>query len=282
MANRGGRVRASTSILLPEIAYRSFRQIVYPELQQSPLTSHSLHLQRAKPKQKIIVGGLAHARNGDGCCDSGYTRTMDIQKFQHACLELTKDTVSLVIDPGRWTKDFEVNDHTIGVIITHEHGDHFDKTQLQKILQKNPAVCIYAHVSIIAQLDDFPGKKQAVETGESVTIGPFSVRFTGATHATIHPDYPAVANLGVVVDDGRLYYPGDSFTLPDCEVETLAVPASAPWLKISEAMDFIMAVKPKACFPTHNAILSPEGQQLTDAWLSKAAKSVGALFKSDI
>lgn len=195
-------------------------------------------------------------------------------------MELTKDNASLVIDPGSWSTDFEPNDHTIGVVITHEHGDHFDKAQLQKILGENPEVCIYAHVDIIAQLDDFTGKKQSVAVGETVKVGTFSLRFTGGTHATIHPDYPVCANLGVVVDDGKLYYPGDSYALPNCEVETLAVPASAPWMKMSEAMDFITAVKPKTCFPTHDILLSDEGHELAAAWLGRAADKVGAMYNT--
>lgn len=204
---------------------------------------------------------------------------MDIRKFRHACLELTKDTQSLVIDPGGWSTDFEPNNKTIGVVITHEHADHFDKAQLQKLLEKNPDMCIYAHVDILAQLDDFRGKKQAVSVGETVAVGPFSLRFTGGTHATIHPDYPVCANLGVIADDGKLYYPGDSYALPQCDIEMLAVPASAPWMKMSEAMDFITAVKPKTCFPTHNVLLSAEGHRLVQAWLEKASKKVGTEYK---
>jgi len=203
---------------------------------------------------------------------------MEIRKFRHACLELTKDNKSLIIDPGGWSTDFEPNDKIIGVVITHEHGDHFEKAQLQKILKKNPEVCIYAHVDIIAQLDDFAETKRSVAAGETVIVGPFSLRFTGGTHATIHPDYPVCANLGVIVDDGKLYYPGDSYALPNCDIDMLAVPASAPWMKMSEAMDFITAVKPKSCFPTHDVLLSPEGNELTKAWLTKAADLVNAKF----
>lgn len=203
---------------------------------------------------------------------------MEIKKYRHACLQLTKNGTSLVIDPGGWSTDFESDNQTVGVVITHEHGDHFDRAQLQKIIDSNPVVCIYAHVGIIAQLDDLAVKKQAVTAGETVGVGPFSLRFTGGTHATIHPDYPVCANLGVVVDNGELYYPGDSFVLPECPVKILAVPASAPWMKMSEAMDFITAVKPKTCFPTHNALLSPEGHALVAAWLAKASDKTGATF----
>lgn len=205
---------------------------------------------------------------------------MDIRKFQHACLELTKDSLSLVIDPGDWTKDFEANDHTVGVVITHEHGDHFDPRHLEAIRNKNPEVCIFAHVDIIAQLNDFAGRTQAVAVGETVAIGPFSLRFTGGIHAPIHPHYPVPPNLGVVVDNGKLYYPGDSYALPECQVEVLAVPASAPWMKLSDAMDFIVNVKPLTYFPTHDILLSDEGHALTKSWLERAASTVGATYKA--
>lgn len=203
---------------------------------------------------------------------------MDIQKFKHACLVLTKDNQSLVIDPGSWSDDFVCPETVVGVVITHEHADHFNLEKLKEIITKNPNAHVYAHVDIIAQLDTIADIGITVASGNTVTVGNFSPHFTGGTHATIHPNYPVPANLGVVVDDGELYYPGDSFVVPNCPVKTLAVPASAPWLKASEAMDFIMTVKPKTCFPTHNILLSTQGQSLVDTWLKKAADSVGSSY----
>jgi hypothetical protein len=158
------------------------------------------------------------------------------------------------------------------------NGDHFDQAQLDNIIAENPDVKIYAPPGIIEQLAD-PSRGHAVAAGEHIDCGPFSLDFVGGTHATIHPDYPVPANLGVIVNSGELYYPGDSFYVPEgYKTQTLAVPASAPWMKMSEAMDFITAIKPESCFSTHNALLSAEGQSLADAWLGKAADSVGAKY----
>lgn len=201
---------------------------------------------------------------------------MEIKKYRHACLVLTKNHESLVIDPGGWSDDFVVPGNVVGVVVTHEHADHFDLTKLRDIVAKNPTVYIYAHVDIIAQLAELTERGIAVSVGEDHQAGSFSLRFTGGSHATIHPAYPVPANLGVIVDNGALYYPGDSFILPGCTVTTLAVPASAPWMKLAEAMDFIVAVKPARYFPTHDAILSTAGRNLTQTWLDKAAQSVNA------
>jgi hypothetical protein len=61
-----------------------------------------------------------------------------------------------------------------------------------------------------------------------------------------------------------LYYPGDSFVLPEKPVDTLALPASAPWMKLSEAADFMTDIHPRLAFPTHDAILSDAGKNIAD------------------
>ena len=48
---------------------------------------------------------------------------MEIKKYRHACLVLTKNTESLVIDPGYWSNDLVVPEKVAGVIVTHEHGE---------------------------------------------------------------------------------------------------------------------------------------------------------------
>ncbi len=203
---------------------------------------------------------------------------MNIKKFRHSCLELTIDNQSIVIDPGGWSTDFIAHAGIVAVVITHEHGDHFDQAQLDNVIAQNPDVVVYAPAGIVEQLND-SHYGHAVAVDDSISCGPFSLDFVGGTHAPIHPDYPVPANVGVIVNNGELYYPGDSFFVPEgYKIQTLAVPASAPWMKMSEAMDFIRAIKPESCFPTHNALLSAEGQSLADAWLEKAADSVGAKY----
>lgn len=204
---------------------------------------------------------------------------MNIRKFRHSCLVLEKDGQSLVIDPGEWSTDFIVPENVVGVIVTHEHGDHFSLGWLQNIVATNPDAVIYAHADVTAKIPDLA--TTAVTSGETKQIGNFAVQFTGGQHATIHPDYPVCANLGVYVDNGALYYPGDSFVPAPDPVETLAVPAAAPWLKIAEAMDFFAATKPKKYLLTHDAVLSPEGQAVAAAWLARTAETIGATLYNE-
>jgi hypothetical protein len=90
------------------------------------------------------------------------------------------------------------------------------------------------------------------------------VRAYGGWHAEIHRDLPRVANLGFLVEDS-VYHPGDSFDVPGgARVDTLFVPISAPWLKLSEAVDFVRAVAPRRAYALHDCLLSDAGFKVTD------------------
>lgn len=201
---------------------------------------------------------------------------MKITKFEHACFTATQDNQVLIIDPGVWTTDFDVPDNVIGIIITHEHLDHNDKNKLAAITEKNPDALVISHEAVIDKLSDF--KTTSIAPGETFVVGPFTLEFFGGQHATIHNSYPTFANVGVMIND-LVYYPGDSFSEPGKPVDVLALPVSAPWLKISEVMDFLTSVKPQLAFPTHDAILSQTGQELVDKMLSGTAQSIGTTYQ---
>ncbi|HSW91613.1 MAG TPA: MBL fold metallo-hydrolase [Candidatus Saccharimonadales bacterium] len=197
---------------------------------------------------------------------------MKLTKYGHACFTVEKDNHTVVVDPGVFSDDFIVPSNVVAVIITHEHPDHFDKSHLQEITTKNPDAVIVSHEGITAELTGFTTK--TVHTGETIQIEPFEFMFFGGEHALIHTSVPQIANLGVLIDE-RIYYPGDSFVTPSVPVEILAIPTSAPWLKISEAMDFLAAIHPRLAFSTHDALSSEQGMAVSDRWLSSTAITNG-------
>lgn len=202
---------------------------------------------------------------------------MKLTKFEHACFVVEENGQSLIVDPGDWTRDFVIPQNPVAVIVTHEHGDHLDVEWLQKIREAYPDIVIIIPKGIESKLGDIA--TQPVIPNEGMRIGNFELEFFGGEHARITKDWQIVPNLGVMINS-KIYYPGDSFSLPEGKtVNALFVPASAPWMKIAEATEFIETIKPQIAFPTHDAILSDAGKSAADKWLSLSAEKVGTKYQ---
>lgn len=201
---------------------------------------------------------------------------MKLTKYEHACFTIEKDDQLLVVDPGGFTTDFMPPTNVVAIVITHEHGDHLDQTHVAAIIDQNHTAIIVAHPSITTHIKSF--QTRSVLPGDHSTVGVFDLTFYGGDHAVIHPDIPAVANLGVLINE-HVYYPGDSFTRPNVPVDVLALPIAAPWLKLSESVDFIREVKPRLAFPTHDAVLSDTGKDLADRILPQLLEKHSIVYQ---
>jgi L-ascorbate metabolism protein UlaG (beta-lactamase superfamily) len=186
----------------------------------------------------------------------------------------------LYIDPGSFTTALDNTANAVAVVITHEHADHWTPEQLGRIVEMNSDLRIFAPAGVARAIAAVNADLDVttVQAGDTVLIAPFTLRFFGATHAVIHESIPVIDNVGVLVND-ELYYAGDAFTIPEgVEVGTLAVPAAAPWMKLSEAMDYVLAVKPKRSFTTHEMLLSRAGKELSNARIQGVTEQGGGEF----
>jgi L-ascorbate metabolism protein UlaG (beta-lactamase superfamily) len=185
---------------------------------------------------------------------------MRLTKYRHACVRIEDGDRVLVIDPGIFS-EAEALAGATSVLITHEHVDHIDVDKLSAARENNPELTVYTHPALAA-LD---AKAIAVSPGESFTAAGFAVDVVGGAHAEIIDGLPGCPNIGFIVEG--VYHPGDSLFVPAEPVETLLVPASGPWLKVGEAVEFVRAVRPARTFPIHEALLSDIGINNFDGWL---------------
>lgn len=201
---------------------------------------------------------------------------MKLTKYQHACVVLEVDNTTIVIDPGSFSHDFIPPKHVDAIIITHEHTDHFDPKLVESLLADNPKATIIAHETISGQFTNY--SVIAPTIGQQYSIGSASLQFFGGTHAPIADSIPVPVNFGVLVNES-FYYPGDSFVIPgNFTIKTLALPVSAPWLKISDVLTFLSEVKPQVAFPTHDAILSDDGKAVVDRMVGAVATGQGTQY----
>jgi L-ascorbate metabolism protein UlaG (beta-lactamase superfamily) len=201
---------------------------------------------------------------------------MKLTKFEHSAMVLEISGDKLVIDPGSFTTPITDLTRVVAIVITHEHADHWTPEQLTWLLKDSPDAKIFAPAGVVAAASGFDITE--VNAGDTIEVAPFTLRFFGGKHAQIHSSIPIVDNVGVLVND-TLYYAGDSFVIPEgVSVDTLAVPAGAPWLKIGEVIDYVQAVAPKRSFPVHEMLLSTAGKGMSNGRIDAATKAGGGEF----
>jgi L-ascorbate metabolism protein UlaG (beta-lactamase superfamily) len=201
---------------------------------------------------------------------------MRLTKLEHAAFVIEASGDKLYVDPGKFTTPITESAGTVAVVVTHKHDDHWTPEQLGRIRDANPGARFFGPAGVAEAASDFP--IETVAAGDEVTVGPFRLRFFGGTHAQIHRSIPIIDNLGVLVND-TMYYGGDSFDVPEgVSVDVLAAPAAAPWMKLSESMDYVQAIAPRRAFPTHEMLLSQAGKALSNTRLAWATEQGGGEY----
>jgi len=202
---------------------------------------------------------------------------MRITKFGHACVRLETGDHTIVLDPGGFTEP-EAVDGATAVLITHEHPDHYSAEHLRRT--DAPIHTIGAVAAKIREdAPDVAERVTVVERDQEFDPG-VPTRAVGELHAVIHPEMQRFDNSGYLleVEGITIFHPGDSLTLPEVDVDLLLLPVSAPWLKISECIDFARDVNAPRSLAIHDMVYSDAGLAMADAHLSRMLGERGQTF----
>ena len=208
---------------------------------------------------------------------------MHLTKLTHSCVSIDTGAGALVIDPGVFSESAQALGVADACLITHLHPDHLDVAAVQAALRERPHLRVWGPGSaldavregLVESADD---RLTAVGPDELLEVLGTPVRTYGGQHALIHTSTPMVANLGYLIDE-RLYHPGDSFAVPPVDVDTLLLPAHAPWSKVGEVLDFLVAVGPRRAFQVHDALLNERGIDLVEGHITRIAQRYGSHFE---
>jgi len=203
---------------------------------------------------------------------------MRITKFGHSCVRIEHEGTTVVLDPGVFT-DREALDGADAILITHEHIDHYLPDHLKAV--DAPVWTIDAVAAKIREdAPDVFERTTIVAPGDTFDVG-VPVTAVGELHAVIHPELPRFHNSGYLFTLGEklVFHPGDALTGPGRDIDILLAPASAPWARASELIDFIREVKAPTNIAIHDRIYSEAGHGVVDNLLGMFLPTTGQELK---
>jgi len=190
-----------------------------------------------------------------------------IQPLNHATLVLSQGSHVLYIDPAK--VDFTGQPAPTAILITHEHGDHFDPDNLSKISGK---AAIVAPQSVA---DKIPAALKAqvavMNNGDTGTVDRLPVTAVAAYNLSADKQqyHPKGRGNGYVLSfgDKKIYIAGDTENTPEMAaltgIDVAFLPMNQPYTMTPEqAAEAVKAFKPKVVYPYHYKGTDP--QQFAD------------------
>lgn len=213
---------------------------------------------------------------------------MKLTKFTHSCVRVESGRTAVVIDPGNFSEVEQAMAGVQHVLITHTHPDHLDPQRVPEQLRAAPSTHVWAPPTVAQELRETLGESavgadgqervHAVEANSELQLDDISVQTFGGQHALIHPLIRTVENIGYLLN-GTLLHPGDSFVVPHgISPSTVLVPLHAPWSKLSEVIDFLIAVGAPTAYQIHDALLSENGIGIVEKQVTTFAATYGTEY----
>ncbi|MBU2695028.1 MBL fold metallo-hydrolase [Pimelobacter sp. 30-1] len=204
---------------------------------------------------------------------------MRLTKFGHSAVRIEHEGTTVVLDPGVWSQRESV-EGVDAVLITHEHVDHFHPDNLRAT-----DAPIYTISAVAAQIrdvaPDVAERVHVVRPEETWSIGTIGVRAVGELHAVIHPELPRFDNSGYLLDvgDTTVFHPGDALTGPGVPVDVLLAPVCAPWMRVSEGVEFARGLGAARNVAIHDRVFSPEGLGIVDLQFGRFLEGAGLEYR---
>lgn len=181
-----------------------------------------------------------------------------VHPVDHASMVLETPGGVIYVDPVGGAEAYQGKPQPSLILITHEHGDHFDLPTLQAL----PAAAIIANPAVHGMLPaDLQGRATAMANGDQVDALGARIEAVPAYNTT--PDrlqyHPKGRDNGYVLTIGgkRFYIAGDTEDTPEMralqDIEVAFLPMNLPYtMTIEQAADAVAAFTPATVFPYHH------------------------------
>jgi len=202
-----------------------------------------------------------------------------IRPVAHASFVMTTPSLVIYNDPVGGADAYEGLPRPDLILVTHEHGDHYDAATLAAL--SGPETRLVTNPAVYEKLpEEVKAKATAIANGENTTVGDIAIVAVPAYNTTEDrlKYHPKGRDNGYVleIDGRRVYIAGDTEDIPEMreltDIFIAFVPMNLPFtMDADQASSAVAAFAPQFVYPYHYKGSDPE------AFAAKVAASGAAV-----
>ncbi len=213
-----------------------------------------------------IMPYAARAQGGEGDTYDTESGQITIHPISHASFVMTTPAMTIYNDPVGGAAAYEGQPEPDLILITHEHGDHFDAETLSGIVTENTRLVTNPAVYDMLP-EDLKSKATAIGNGESTTVEGIEIAAIPAHNTTEDrlQYHPKGRDNGYVlsIDGRRVYIAGDTEDIPEMraleDIFIAFVPMNLPYtMDVDQAASAVAEFAPQYVYPYHYRDSDPQ------------------------
>jgi L-ascorbate metabolism protein UlaG (beta-lactamase superfamily) len=182
----------------------------------------------------------------------------------HGSLLFNFNNLTIYIDPFGQLADFSLLAKADLIVITHQHQDHFDKSAIEKLQQKN------TQIFLTAACQPAPPASRILKNGDHITTQGIGITVVPAYNIINKRDngvpfHPRGEGNGYVFtfSDLRVYVAGDTEDIPEMtelkNIDIAFLPMNLPYTMTPEMVAKAAKMfKPRILYPYHFGNTDPQ------------------------
>ena len=182
-----------------------------------------------------------------------------ITLIKHAYLIVNYDNFNIAIDCtqrfGDMTVDYSTMPKADVILVTHEHGDHFDKNAIAQLENEKTVIILNGTSQKQLERGDVIANFQSRHLRGDILLESVPAYNTTPDRQRFHPQ--GNGNGYVLTIDGlRIYVAGDTEDIPEMadlkDIDVAFLPVNQPFtMTVGQAFHAAQTIKPKVLFPYH-------------------------------
>ena len=214
----------------------------------------------------MVMPFAALAQTGGGDSYETESGTITIHPIDHASFVMTTPSMTIYCDPVGEASTYAAHPAPDLILITHEHGDHYQAETLTALVGENTR--LVTNPAVHAMLpDDLKAKATAIANGESTTVDGMEIEAIPASNTTEDrlKYHPKGRDNGYVlaIDGRRVYIAGDTEDIPEMraleDIFIAFVPMNLPFtMDVDQAASAVAEFRPAYVYPYHYRDSDPQ------------------------